>query len=57
MLSVLECKRAECLEEIAECEKDLELARLKLAWLDDLIADVKEDAAEMVPNRTVAMLP
>lgn len=50
MLSVLECKRDECLEEIAECEKELEQARLKRVWLDELIAEVKEYAAEMASN-------
>lgn len=57
MLSVFEYKRAECLEEIAECEKSLELAKLKLEWLDELIADAEEEEKETAACGSVAMYP
>lgn len=51
MLAILEDKRAECLEEIAECEKELERAKIKLELLDEIISDAKEEAeAEAIEN-------
>lgn len=46
MLAYLKNKRAECLAEIEECEKDLKRERQKLDLLDELIADVEEEAEE-----------
>ena len=48
MLTYLDDKRAECLEEIEQCEADLAKARQKLEWLDELIADLKDEAEEGV---------
>ena len=64
MLAYLEDKREELLAEIAECEKELEEAKTKLEFLDEIIADVQEDAEEEeteaateVNNGTVALYP
>lgn len=46
MRSYLEVKRAECLEEVAECEKELERAKTKLEFINEVIADAEEYAAE-----------
>ena len=60
MLAYLEDKRAECLDEIAECEKELERAKIKLELLNEIITEAKEDAEEetkTVNNGSVAMYP
>jgi hypothetical protein len=46
MRSYLECKRAECLEEVEQCEKDLAAAKIKLDFINEVIADAEEYAAE-----------
>ena len=48
MLAYLDDKRAEYLEEIAQCEADLAEARKKLEWLEGLIADFEDEAEEDV---------
>lgn len=62
MLAYFDDKRAEFLEEIEQCEAELALARQKLEWLDELIADFKKEAEDNVlvatpnvTNGTVAM--
>lgn len=46
MLELLKEKRAECLDNIKECEKELERAKIKLELLDEIIRDSEEDETE-----------
>lgn len=52
MFAYFEDKRAECLEEIAECEKELETAQIKLKLLNEIITEAVEYAKEEVAEET-----
>jgi len=54
MLAYFEDKRAELVEEIADCEKVLERAKSKLELFDEIIADAKAYAEEMTEETETA---
>lgn len=54
MLAYFEDKRAELVEEIADCERELERAKGKLEFLDEIIADAQAYAQEVAEETETA---